>query len=107
MNDDYIRKSALIEAIVNTPSVDIPRCASVLFRNGYYNGKAERQHEIIDIVEELPPLDEKEIIRKTFERVVGRLEEASFPRNMGDFTELVVLKDRAIEIVKEECGINE
>lgn len=115
---DYISKSALIEAIVNTQSVNIPRCASVIFRNGYYNGKAERQHEIIDIIDIQPTLDEKEIIRKPFERVVERLEETKMRyflsiantgseimdfayENVGDAL------DEAIKILKEERGISE
>ena len=54
-------------------------------------------------VEELPTLDEKEIIRKAFERVVARLKELK--TNAFD-DESVIISD-AIEIVKEECGISE
>ena len=70
-------------------------------------------------IESLPTLDEKEIIRKAFERVVERLEERK-DHIMKEF----VLTDKAkevksdslnrineldgtIEIVKEECGISE
>ena len=35
------------------------------------------------------------------DKVVEELEEASFPRSLGSVTELVVLKNRAIEIVKK------
>ena len=48
-------------------------------------------------------LNEKEIIRKAFERVVERLEEEKSDWNY-DYN---VPLDNAIKIVKEECGINE
>ena len=70
------------------------------------------------VIIEAPTLDEKEIIRKAFERVVERLEESKMRyflsiantgseimdfayENVGDAL------DEAIEIVKEECGISE
>ena len=56
-------------------------------------------------IELLPTLDEKEIIRKAFERVVERLEEY---RNFEDHDSLDrQCIDRTIEIVKEECEISE
>ena len=75
--------------------------------------------DVIDLVFEQPTLDEREIIRKPFERVVERLEERK-DHIMKEF----VLTDKAkevksdslnrineldgtIEIVKEECGISE
>lgn len=69
---------------------------------------------------EAPTLDEKEIIRKMVERVVDRLESIKIGGECrhkckhydwtvgacnGECGEYV--KSRAIEIVKEECGINE
>ena len=52
-----------------------------------------------------PTLDETEIIRKAFERVLTRLEEY---RNFEDHDSLDrQCIDRTIEIVKEECGISE
>ena len=56
-------------------------------------------------VELLPTLDETEIIRKAFERVVERLEEEKGRFN-GESAEFWTYR-RAIEIVKEECGISE
>ena len=54
-------------------------------------------------IELLPTLDEKEIIRKAFERVVERLEEEKSDWN-DDYN--VPIK-RTIEIVKEVGGISE
>ena len=48
-------------------------------------------------------LNEKEIIRKAFERVVERLEELK----VNAFNDESVIISDAIEIVKEECGISE
>ena len=48
-------------------------------------------------------LNEKEIIRKAFERVVERLELLKY-RHLPSKTETI---KKAIEIVKEECGISE
>lgn len=99
---DYISKSALIEEMRKGQEVIKDRLDDISVSGIYATIEA-----VIEEIDRQPTLDETEIIRKAFERVLTRLEEASFPRNMGDFTELVVLKDRAIEIVKEECGINE
>ena len=54
-------------------------------------------------------LNEKEIIRKPFERVVERLEErVQWYEVYGDCEgNSYRAYDHAIEIVKEECGINE
>ena len=54
-------------------------------------------------------LNEKEIIRKAFERVVERLEErVQWYEVYGDCEgNSYRAYDHAIEIVKEECGINE
>lgn len=57
----------------------------------------------LEILDNQPTLDKKEIIRKPFERVVERLKELK--TNAFD-DESVIISD-AIEIVKEECGINE
>ena len=54
-------------------------------------------------------LNEKEIIRKAFERVVERLEErVQWYEVYGDCEgNSYRAYDHAIKIVKEECGINE
>ena len=59
---DYIRKSALVVSIVQ--NVVITTEEGLDLRN-----------EIIELIKNQPTLDEKEIIRKPFERVVERLEE--------------------------------
>ena len=61
----------------------------------------------IQVIDELPTLDETEIIRKAFERVVERMEEQSFDMSLENPDCKAVWLDRAKEIVKEECGINE
>ena len=69
----------------------------------------------------LPTLDEKEIIRKTVERIVERLEEywkshkalEDYEMFNGTYIEMkqqeLVAKayEKAIKIAKEECGISE
>ena len=45
--------------------------------------------------------------RTPMERIVKRLEEAKFPQKFGGKTEMMILADKAIEIVKEEGGMNE
>ena len=39
--------------------------------------------------------------RKPMERILERLEDASFTKSLGNVMDLVILKDKAIEIVKE------
>ena len=43
--------------------------------------------------------------RKPMQNIVERLEEASFPHNFGGEVQMMILKNRAIEIVKEEGGV--
>ena len=61
------------------------------------------------VMHSIPTLDEKEIIRKPFERVVERLEErVQWYEVYGDCEgNSYRAYDHAIEIVKEECGISE
>ena len=100
---DYIRKSALIDSLI------------------YCDGLGRKSLEaVVKTINEQPTLDKKEIIRKHFERVVERLESIKIGGECrhkckhydwtvgacnGECGEYV--KSRAIEIVKEECGINE
>ena len=104
---DYIRKSALIEALEKSMKENNHK--SMI---GYAEHIQEHRY-LIHLVEKQPTLDEKEIIRKPFERVVERLEEskdakcflASIPEQRLRGSDDAY--DDAIEIVKEECGINE
>ena len=99
---DYIRKQDVIDLINGLDSLPW-------------------EEETKEIVDTLPTLDEKEIIRKAFERVVERLEEAvNVNKEKGcemqtkelhecaliGFSRMNAFLD-AIEIVKEECGISE
>ncbi len=91
MNKKYIDKEEWIERLEE----ELSTC------------KNEKRKEYLTIwinaIKCQPTLDEKEIIRKAFERVVERLKELK--TNAFD-DESVIISD-AIEIVKEECGINE
>ena len=77
-------------------------------------------HLVVDEINRIPTLDEKEIIRKPFERVVECLNEklinadlecASWKNKSSALFRCADSKRiayaEAIEIVKEECGINE
>ena len=103
---DYISKQEAID-----------RLSEVLSSEGEFE-KAKQ------VIIEAPTLDEKEIIRKPFERVVERLEEELKIKRTKQTTECIK-KDgfgtplqsklsgniemllKAIKIIKEECGINE
>ena len=55
-------------------------------------------------VEELPTLDEKEIIRKTVERIISRYTEL-MPIQFNGFGKTLITLEDAINVVKEEGGI--
>ena len=90
-----------------------------IIRSGWSNHYSCK--DMCDEIKELPTLDEKEIIRKAFERVLTRLEEywrthkawEDYEMFNGTYIEMLqhekVVKayEKAIKIVKEECGINE
>lgn len=61
------------------------------------------------VIIETPTISETEIIRKAFERVVERLEEQR-KQLQNEYLESAFYRmdelNRAIKIVKEECGIN-
>lgn len=60
------------------------------------------------VMHSIPTLDETEIIRKFFERVVEMLEELTCYVEDGDgHAGHFVFTEDAIKIVKEECGTNE
>ena len=107
---DYISKSALIESIKAEIQCVEKEKQQYFDQGNFHNGnilveKIQAMKLVLKIVANEPTLDEKEIIRKAFERVVERLEENAKQRW------LVLAErngyERAIEIVKEECGINE
>ena len=53
-----------------------------------------------------PTLDEKEIIRKPFERVVEQLN-GLMPIRFNGFGKTLITVEDVIKILKEECEINE
>lgn len=93
---DYISKSEAIDSIVQ--NVVITTEEGLDLRN-----------EIVDLIKNQPTVDEKEIIRKVFERVLERLEEkkrsndTESDREWGKYIGYV----DSIKIVKEEFGISE
>ena len=99
---DYIKKQDVLDILYNT------------FEE--YNMTTDKQDkhggfgaEVFKRVKEQPTVDEKEIIRKAFERVLERLEErVQWYEVYGDCEgNSYRAYDHAIEIVKEECGISE
>ena len=93
---DYTSKRALVDSIMKN--------VLITTEEGF-----ELRGEIVDLIKNQPTLDEKEIIRKAFERVVERLEErVQWYEVYGDCEgNSYRAYDHAIEIVKEECGIDE
>lgn len=100
---DYISKSKLIEELKNTTYV---------FKH-FGRRESVGLGEVVSTIEHQPTLDEKEIIRKAFERVVERLEncvELTFDKSVrGDLNagQRNLAYHKALKILKEECGINE
>ena len=98
---DYISKSAFIEDI-KTEIVNIAM-------DGLKGTPRPREelYQLIERIENQPTVDEKEIIRKTVERIVERLEEMKVNALEDNFGELIdcIPEHIAIEIVKEEGGI--
>ena len=93
---DYISKSALLEQLIGIDDEIVKGC--------------------IGVIQTQPTVDEKEIIRKAFERVVKRLEKLSNEKteiwseirradNSRCYGFYVLGIDESIEIVKEEGGI--
>lgn len=94
---DYISKSKLIEELKNTTYV---------FKH-FGRRESVGLGEVVSTIEHQSTLDETEIIRKAFERVVKRLEELKNDCDCYGHLKKKGLVDWAIEIVKEECGISE
>ena len=87
---DYISKSALMQEIQDT----LPQGGA----RGVF----------LAIVDDAPTLDQTEMFRKTIDRVLDRLDEEipiSWKHDYRGGKKDGIVK--AIEIVKEECGINE
>lgn len=58
------------------------------------------------IIIEAPTVDEKEIIRKAFERVLEQLN-GLMPIRFNSFGKTLITVEDVIKILKEECGIND
>lgn len=58
------------------------------------------------LLDDIDTVDEKEIIRKAFERVVKQLSE-QMPIKFNGFGKTLITVEDVIKILKEECGINE
>lgn len=67
---------------------------------------ASCKEDIRDMLDEQPTLDEKEIIRKAFERVIEQLN-GLMPIRFNSFGKTLITVEDVIKILKEECGINE
>ena len=67
----------------------------------------------LEFVDDAPTVSEKEIIRKTVERIFKRLKASSYREEVndcdpfGDIPHYVVSLSAIKQIIKEECGINE
>lgn len=97
---DYISKSALVEVLEKSMKENSHK--SMI---GYAEHIQEHRH-LIHLVEKQPTLDEKEIIRKVFERVVEILKQ----RNFEHFELHQKFNDECseiIRIVKKVGDINE
>ena len=99
---DYISKSALVKTFEK-------------YKFGAIENNDEREYTkemVLLFVNSQPTVDEKEIIRKAFERVVERLEEQKqqsdrIYNELKDsfYLGMIQSSDNAIEICKEEGGI--
>jgi hypothetical protein len=95
---DYIRKSALIEILEKSMKENNHK--SMI---GYAEHIQEHRY-LIHLVEKQPTLDEKEIIRKAFERVVDKLCDLQpFLTADGQYVSLY----EVVQTIKKEYGINE
>ena len=95
---DYISKSTLIMSLRD---YQFGNFSTVEFAKEY-----NLINEIIEGVEIQPTLNEKEIIRKTVERVIKQLNE-QMPIQFNGFGKTLITVEDVVKILKEECGISE
>ena len=91
---DYISKSEVIKSIRRKVVIASEE-------------ELDLKGEIVELIKNQPTLDEKEIIRKAFERVLEKLKEMKEDCDCYGHLKKKGLIDWVIEILKEECGINE
>jgi hypothetical protein len=101
---DYIRKSTLIEALKQEIRLITPieENHDMFYHDSGYNCAMVGARLL---VENQPTLDEKEIIRKAFERVVERLEDKKWGTSEWRDKWRDEIIGECIEVVKEEGGI--
>ena len=88
---DYISKSALIKSIRR----------KVVIASGE---ELDFKGEIVELIQSQPTLDETEVIRKAFERVVDKLCDLQpFLTADGQYVSLY----EVVQTIKKECGIRE
>lgn len=92
---DYISKSAVKKKLVDDFCADCTMC-----------GEHCRHDDLFEIIDNQPTVDEKEIIRKPFERVIEQLN-GLMPIQFNGFGKTLITVEDVIKILKEECGINE
>ena len=98
---DYISKNETIDTIWN--AFNSYGNSAVLFEVEETKAIRKFCSRLQREIELLPTVDEKEIIRKTVERIVERLEEERHPEICGGWETMRI--DKAIEICKEEGWI--
>ena len=103
MSSDYISKSALIKAVHKI------RVQDGISEEVGYNRPLTDIANVYECINNQQTVDEKEIIRKAFERVLQMLEEYPHGRQyIDDYGKgFAVAMNIAIEIVKEEYVVNE
>lgn len=85
---DYINKEQVIDVLKETGIIQ----------------DNDLGHLVVDEINRIPTVDEKEIIRKAFERVVDKLCDLQpFLTVDGQYVSLY----EVVQTIKKECGINE
>lgn len=97
---DYISREETIKALRNY--AEQKHCGGeTVLANGILKAVC-----FIEKEENIPTLDEKEIIRKPFERVIEQLN-GLMPIKFNGFGKTLITVEDVIKILKEECGISE
>ena len=86
---------------------DVHECWACVHNNCGFDTWCEygEEFELREDVKNAPTIEAVPV--GNIKRIVERLEEAKFPQKFGGKTEMMILADKAIEIVKEGGGLNE